>query len=302
MPPSGGVYPYGTIGPVNKCESQVRKRRNVDFYVLATLRRGPVQVEGVPCKIYLPTRVTDRLLLLFIPGRDQAKQIESLLPVFSLFAEVPDATGSVAVKIKADEVWTDKITSRHWGPELVDTHFYGKPMSVLISERISEDSEATKHVRGRFWISPSRLLAPAQMITHSYTGEVTVETVRKFFFTFPSGLSLDFDNRYRHIETQRKQTTTFAELVANFEHASNTFDRETIGFLSSLDDFLLLVSLAERRYCICPGWEMTSHTSYFRYYRKNLSLPKLVNVGGELIDLGDFDEFIRAAYAKLSAE
>jgi hypothetical protein len=111
---------------------------------------------------------------------------------------------------------------------------------------------------------------------------------------------LDFGKRYRYFRKRKDENTTLADLVANFECSTEPCD--LARFLDSIDDFLLLASLAERRYCLCMGWEATDQHSYSLYYRQNRFLPKSLQKDDTLIDLKDFEDFITKAYAAFSGE
>ena len=119
-------------------------------------------------------------------------------------------------------------------------------------------------------------------------------------FTLPNGLLLIFDNCFRHLTNKDGDTVTFTELVARYELKDGVGEIEK-DVLNHVDDLLLLVSFAERRRCICLGWETGDSESVTKYYRRDLTIPRAKEdhyYNDALVDLQKFVNFIERSYPK----
>jgi hypothetical protein len=251
-------------------------------------------VPSVKCSVFLPKRVEDQPYLLFLPTLDQAAGFHAF--EFSVEGRIDNA-GHLDL-FKADRVWSNGLTTTHWGPDLADCYLIGEPVDLEIATLRSRNNQAPGQFHhGRFWLTRNRLLQPALMRETSYTGETVIKTAHQTRFALGSGLALAFSERFRY-HNQEDGTLSYHELVAEFN--------EPLGVeafpdtLRDLDDLLLLASFAERHGCVCLGWDLSDTTGdfYLTHYRRGITVPEAreVSVNDTLIDIRDFDEFLRASY------
>ena len=279
------------------------KKENYQLFV--TIRTDKFQIEKVLCKVHLPKKLFDHIELYFHPTEDQVPKLRNVFR-FSIYGEIKNFSGSIQTSIQSEKVYSINLHETHWGPNVIENVLSGEPTDLRITHFLCRDvSPSTPKTAGKFWLTPSAFLRPAQIITRSWSGDVQVETVRQFDFPLPNGVQLIFDNRYRYSKSIEGDSITFTELIAGFEFG-NASKIEGIqnDILPFLDDFLMLVSFAERHRCICVGWDITDADCITEYYRRDLKIPQ-VETGGDhadtLIDLQYFKDFITKAYEKFTA-
>jgi len=235
--------------------TQLAEDKKEDYQLFVTIESGKIRQEKVRCKVYLPERLTDPIELQFLPTEDQVPYLRNVFE-FSIQGEIKNLSGTVATRIQAQKVYSIRLTSTAWGSEIAENLLIGKPTDLQVIHFLPRTvSDSSNKITGRFWLTPSMLLRPAQWISKSWTGDVKVETLRQFEFALPNGIRLIYDNCFRNSTNKYKDTVTFAELIARCEVEETDDVKEINNVLSFLDDFLLLVSLAERHRCMCLGWE-----------------------------------------------
>ena len=142
------------------------------------------------------------------------------------------------------------------------------------------------------------MLDPGKLVSLDYTGDVSVETFRRIEFTLINDVKLNFDVYFRYKKNDEGERVTFTEHIAEFE-----IDRKfkNINLLiHTRNDFLILVSLAERKPCVCLGWDLLDSSNRIKNYRRGITIPKRSdnNPFTTLIDIEYFMEFIQIAYNK----
>jgi len=178
--------------------SQLAEDKKETYQLFVTIETGKIREEKVRCKVYLPERLIDPIVLHFFPTEDQVPNLRNVFE-FSIRGEIENFSGAVATSIEAEKVYSIKLSSAHWGPEITENILIGEPTDLKVMHFLSHDvSDSSQKITGRFWLTPSMLLRPAQGISQSWTGEVKVETVRQFNFTLANGLTLIFDNCFRY--------------------------------------------------------------------------------------------------------
>lgn len=175
-------------------------------------------IPNVRCKVYLPERLTDPVRLTFHFDKKMARLFQWLnLWKFSIEGERNPKPG-FQTKISAKNVYSMDMTITHWSPELAEAVLVAEPTDLKIEHfRPREDSQVTSKSHGRFWLTPNKLLTPAQILNHSHTGDVKIETVWHLEFTLQNGLRISFVNRYHHKKNANSEYVSFADLVADFK-------------------------------------------------------------------------------------
>lgn len=269
----------------------------------ATISADGIEIKEVLCKIYLPDKVINPVLLHFHPTSDQLRQLEQLwkFSVQCIFLLSPDHQ----MKIYASKVYAQHSSTQFWQPHISESVVAAEPEDLRIEtlRKVSGESPLAKS-HGRYWLTPSKLLSPAQTIMHSYTGEVEVKTIWQISFTLNSGIHLIFSNRYRYRKNAEGETITHSELVAEFEmEGSEQFASRVENGLSELDDLLLLASFAERQRCLNLGYDTSESDGTLReYYRGNAIVPEFMSdINRWLIDTVDIQEFLSTAYRQFTS-
>jgi hypothetical protein len=273
-----------------------------NYQLFVTIETGKIRQEKVRCKVYLPERLTNPIALHFFPTEDQVPYLRHAFE-FSIRGDIENLSGALDTRIQAQKVYSTGFSSTDWGPEITEHLLIGEPADLQVIHFLSHDASNFPHKQtGNFWLTPSMLLRPAKWISKARTGDVRVETVRQFNFTLANGLPLIFDNCFRYSQNKDGDTVTFTELIARYEvKEPDNITRIGENTLPFLDDFLLLVSLAERRRCMCLGWKTTDPKCITEYYRRDLKIPlpkEHHNCDDMLIPLQKFEDFIKRAYAR----
>lgn len=276
------------------------KELKEDYRVLVRIFTDKFCIEDVLCKVFLPKRLTEQIELYFYPNEEQRRKLEGIFE-FSIAGDVKGFSGEAEVKIEADKVYFKTRSKVYWGHDIAECTFTAEPINLKVTNFFHRDTnDSPQKTVGSFWLTPSSLLTPAKTIEPSYNGNVKVETIRQFKFTLANGFPLAFDEHFRYLKNEDGDVITFTELVAEFEMDTEKQGIEN-NIIDYLDDFLMLVSFAERRRCICLGWNFINSEGHTKYYRRNLSIPKVKekqSLFETLIDIIDFEEFIKQAYKK----
>ncbi|MGA2517226.1 MAG: hypothetical protein ABSG44_11830 [Thermodesulfobacteriota bacterium] len=278
------------------------ENRKEDYQLFVTLENDKIREGKVRCKVYLPKKLTDPIALHFFPTENQVPHLRNVFE-FSLQGDIESLSGVLDTSIQAQKVYSTGFSSTAWGPEITEHLLTAEPADLQVIHFLSPDASNFTHKQtGSFWLTPSILLRPAKWISKSRTGDVRVETVRQFNFALTNGLRLIFDDSFRYSVNDEGDTVTFTELIARYEVGEidniREIARKTLTFL---DDFLLLVSLAERHRCICLGWETVDSKCVTEYYRRDLTIPTPKKDEGHddtLIPPQKWQDFIEKTYQK----
>lgn len=280
----------------------MNRERNPDYNLRATIRVPHISVKGLLCKIYLPKTITDPITLHFNPTKRQANL---LTPIFecSVVARIRDFSGNRTL-VQSSRTYLEGVSTKAWGPHISERFLTGTAADLQVTTTLAKPlARMANKVAGAFWLSPSQLLSPSKMIKYLGDGSAKVTTARRFRFAERKFNPLTFDFHFRHENDAMGHDTTFPELVAKYEFPSSGKDtrKDITKLLHGVDDLLLLVSFAERHRIVCVGWNATTEKSILRYYRRDIAIPPLAKEGDSiypLIDIAQFQGFIRAAYRK----
>lgn len=275
----------------------LKESKEANHKLKVTVSHDKVIVDDVLCEVHLPIRVTDPIELCLKPDKEQAVQINNLFE-FSIKGEIKNSRDDVEFRISANEVYTNKQSSIHWGPDISEHVKRGHPFDLTITTFFN-DREKEDKVHGTFWLTPSIMLRNKSALEYQLSGEIKVKKYPNFKFTLFNGLTIEFDHHYRYLKKDNGDTVSFAELVANFDISSSEDDISS--FLEYLDDFLMLMSFSARQRCVCLGWQIFDGNKEINFYRRDVTIPKLDNKHDSndvIVDLMHFDKFIDIAYRK----
>ncbi len=281
--------------------------RKEDYQLEATITgEDEIKIEKLRCKVFLPEKPKDRVLIILLPSSEQALFIERAFNKFwkfSILAERKELDETL-LRISADNVYSLGMTSKAYGINLLESIWEAEPTDLRIEHILNREISPTEC---RFWITPSIVLTPAQIISSSYTGEVKVESVRTKSFSLSNDLFLNFQKHYKHRKNEVGDTVTTSYLVAETNLWNDPKGSEKIDdkLLRQLDDFLLLSSFASRQRSVCIGWEVFDSIGHTRFYRGNISIPDSKStyyVDDGLIEPQHYEDFLQQAYSKFVNE
>lgn len=256
-------------------------------------------LENIQCKVYLPVKVTDSIALVFHLNKQQYDIVHNRdFWHFSVEGEVNHVPGH-ETKISAKNVYRGSLKGTHWSPEIIDGVLIAEPVDLKIEHFRGPDGVEIPKTYGRFWLTPNKLISPGQSTSHSFTGEVSIETIWKVDFKLQTGLPITFTNRYLYQDNQKGEIISWSELIAEYEleGKAQNFD-EAHSLLSELDDLLAIVSLASRHRCVCLGFDFSNTDGYLvDFYHRNITIPAPeTEYYEQLIDKLNIREFLNITY------
>lgn len=274
--------------------------RKADYTLYVHIKRDDFLVKDVRCKIYLPERLTDSIELRFFPTAEQSSAIRDPSE-FAIEGMIKESDDFVSTRIHANKIYRISSSISYYPSDITEGEIIGTPRDLEIEHfNFTKDQKETEtRTSGTLWLTQSNFLLPGKTLDRSYTGEVSVDLFKKLELKLANDFQLAFDKYYRYKDCDRNEFITFSELVAEFEFEGGK--NEIPSNLQYVDDFLMLVSFAERQRCVCLGWDATDSTGSVQNYRREMAIPD-TNTDHEfdytLIDKQDFEKFIRTAYQK----
>ena len=236
---------------------------NADFRFRAQLYLDdPGQSFSMPCEIILPQKIGDRPQIYFFPE----ESISTFYTPFLLKLRGQLGEGIGSTKIQASGVGFGAASERYWGDGLNVRQIVGYAETLQITREIPSDES---FVRAAFYITDSLLLAPFDLITQSYDGTVTNHRGQSTQVNLEDTKFI-FENEYKYRKIGN-ETISWRTLVARANVNFESFDKDKL--LSALDDFLLLVSFAERRRSSCLEIVWQTATDLIHEYRLNRVVP-----------------------------
>jgi hypothetical protein len=271
--------------------------QNQDYRLNVTITYDNKVIEDVLCEVYLPKRLIEPIELILKPTFQQSN-LKDWPSEFSINGEIKDLSGETTILVQANKVYYKRGSTKYWSHEISESIISAKPFDLRITNFLRHDKGKEKDsTSGAYWITPSIMLKPEKLLTHSFTGEVTVKDIYNFEFTLINGMHLKFDHHYKQLNNDNGDMISFPVLVAEFE---TDVDSDTQSLLfENIDDLLMLTSFSARQYCACLGWEAYSSSEITKFYRRNITIPEIDknhSFRDTLVDIKDFDEFISIAY------
>ena len=192
----------------------------------------------------------------------------------------------------AEEVFHSSYTAWDWGNGEQNT-LIGEVTKLTITHGNVKSSPI---VRARFFVTPSALLRSADIVTRS-NGKVVVRQVAR---KGPAcgvgpGIRFQFSSSYQEGPTGDLQSSVQCELL----DPRQMHDSKLV--LSSLEDVLVIASLAERRYLLLIGWELTyANGAIKQYCRRDFRTPseQEADIDETLIALRDIEEYLNQSMLK----
>ncbi len=274
----------------------MRKNRTVELPV--NIYNLGKMTEGVFCRIEVPNYAGEDITILLFPTEQQYLSIGRAAH-FSIEGTVK--TGDlIHLHIKSDDVWGNKIESKHITPTLTHTIIYAQALNISICEVFAHDvttlADDSVKFKGHFLLSDSTLLKPFKIFTNSYTGERTLDKNHAVVFSLEDGLNFEFDTYYKH-DTIDNTSSTYPFLVAVLKTDHTLNEIESIE--NKLNDLLLLSSFAETKRILCYGKELFTEKYKLATFEKKgtADTPEQFET---IIDMQHFESFLQSAYKELN--
>ena len=281
----------------NRKKPEVNREEN--HLVKATLVVKHTEINGVPCKIYLPERTHEKPYVVFKPSKEDAHKIMGSHKV-ALKAAIYGFDKEIQTTIEAPEVYFSGGFTKHWGNDISETTVPGEPqdLHVIHHLRNHEGQEKTHIV---FWVSPNKFLTPSMICSNSYTGEIKYELIRNLEFGIKDDVQIVFEKHFNSKTGKNGDLIQWSFLVACADLKVPADDVETLktNILPDIDDFLLIASFAARERTGCLGWTATDKNSHSIFYRGKYTFPKgnddsSMDYG--VIDIQHFERFMQTCY------
>lgn len=268
--------------------------KKADHFIIAEFINGSKIISKVLTELYLPKVETDEIIL--ICKLDEKKYIQFLNEFeFRVNGYDEFSDGGINNKFYIKKAFCLKKPSIIYTSKLREFKVLLQAYDLtIVSEKnnIQEKGET----KGIFTIFNNFEIPPAKTIIRKPNGEATIESPEKYEFVLASNLKLTFDTYYDH-EYQEDNIISRPYTVAEFE---TDLDPESINeLIVDVDDFLLILSLAIGKICICTGWAASSNNKIVRYYRRDRVIPEKADKYSfldSLIEQFDLKSFLKEGY------
>jgi hypothetical protein len=190
-----------------------------------------------------------------------------------------------------------------WGPDETEYVRACEPTDLTITTPL-RNPETSKTIAGSFWITPSTLLSHARITDPLRGGGFRVKNIYRPSFPLYRGPRLVFREMVKLRRNSADETIRFDDPVLDFRlNPAKAKGDLSAYLLGHVNDFLMLTSFAARRRSVCVGWGYDDGKSYTEFYRRDISIPRgkpRRTFRDEIVDLADFEEFMKTAYRKFS--
>lgn len=282
-------------------QTVIDKNRKEDIFVLASFESGQNQFRDIKCKIYLPERIYEKPIVLFLPSHKDAEIINKSSHCKNFKAEAK------GYYIAADEVNYIASDTIYWDA-LTESAIYGEPQNlqyvqVFKPEEISKPEEIYADSELVFLISKCSLLTPNSGMESSYKGDIKRTRYNKFKFKLTNKIQVEFEPRYKTKTSPNKDLIQWSYLCAVVKSKVPQLNLKEIqsSYLEPLDDLLAIASFAARNRTCCLGWQSTSRQMISKFFRGYYSYPEQSDKEDRsytLITPIYFEDFLPTAYAR----
>jgi hypothetical protein len=258
--------------------------REENHLVKATLFVKGDEINGVPCKIYLPERIHEKPYVVLKPSEEDVTRIMGSYKG-ALKVIVYGFDKGIEISIEAPEIYFSESSTKYWGDGISESTILGEPQDFHVVHHL-KDNESPGRTHLVLWVSPNRFFT----------------RVRNVEFRLKDSVKLVFKKHFRYKTAQNGDLVQWSFLVACADLDVHADDAETLknSILHDIDDFLLIASFAARQRTACLGWTARDKNSYATFYRGNYVFPQndddssLDNNG--VIGIQDFERFMETCY------
>jgi len=242
------------------------------YQVMSLLRVQGKPIPNVPCRVYIPSIPTEKPELYFHPSLDQFRAITSDFKG-EVEAVILDFKSQPKYELSSECVYFEDMEAKHWGKNNSECHVKGLPQNLKFTQYLSKILPPTKsHIV--FWLTPNSYLAPSMITNTSYTGDIKHERIRIKEFDFGI-LNIKFDHQFFCLSSPEDEVRQKRCLVGTLSHSCKATDADLIlnEIIPSIDEILLIASIACRTRTACIGWQASDNESISSFYRGFLSTP-----------------------------
>ncbi|MCI0617797.1 hypothetical protein L0244_32900 [bacterium] len=265
------------------------------YKLLTNISAEGKSIEQIPTEIFLPSKTTGRIKVVFYPDDKQKKALDDCWRI-SFAGTMKESNSDKGIRISG-EATIRQIYTKPWPDDLTD-----RWIKVRISRFEINEPLETPIRSATFYLTYSSFLQPWKGFEYKLSGETKIYTNKKSKFSLGNRVKIEFDTHFKRIERKSGNSLSFPELVGNYHNFKENFSPAKI--LNNLDDLLLLVSFAERYRCVCVGWQYFDQSSFTTFYRRDIAIPKTTEAhraeAFTLIRKYHFKEFIKKAYGKFN--
>lgn len=275
-------------------------REREDYFVRATVWVAGAEIPGIPCRVFLPERITQKPLLYFKPTREQYKKATAFYKG-TFNARIPDHMQEAKVTLSAPTVYFSQMETLHWGPGVSESSFTGEPQHLRVVRCLTSD-RAEERTLLTLWITPNPMLRPVLDVTTHYTGSIEANRIRQLSFSVCTDIVLTFDEHFRTVDSGGGETRRWSYLVGECEIdiPASDVDQTREKVLPKVDDILAIASLGSRTRTACTGWAAIDQRHFVEYYRGEYTFPSgesEPSLDQGLVRQRDFAEFLATCYA-----
>jgi hypothetical protein len=270
------------------------QKKNLEFDADITFEGETLK--AIHCEIVFPETQDEEVLILARFSTTNNDPIPKIPFIFSLNATTFNLLGDLSTSISASKVYNLGISTAFYDMNRSISTLRAEPVDLRICRLLGQDDSQEKSFH--FWLTQSILLAPDYSTELRHNGNITIDTLNTKSFEVFKGLQFNFVNYYTHYDDTKRQNIRFSKSVLAAEFTGITAQEIGEATLPDMDEFLTLVSFAERRSIVCYGYGGISNGKMTDFYRGDLSVPKEdfgYSLNETLINIEDFQEFILKA-------
>lgn len=270
-----------------------------DYRVMSLLRVQDKPIPDVPCRVYIPSIPTEKPELYFYPSLDQFKAITSDFKG-EFKATILGFESQPSHEFSSECVYFEDMETKYWGKDSSESYTKGLPQNLRFTQCLQKKLPPTTKSNIVFWLTPNSYLAPAMITNTSYTGDIKHERIRIKVFDFGI-LNIKFDHQFFLLPSPEDENHQKSCLVGTLSHQCKAIDADLIlnEIIPSIDEILLIASIACRTRTVCVGWQASDNESISNFYRGFLSTPsgnQTRTLDRGLVSAADFETFITNSF------
>lgn len=273
---------------------EVNLSRNADHFIIAELVGKIVTVKDVLIELFLPRHDEEEVFLYCKPNSQQYNELNKEFE-FSIIGHDEFSDGSINNKFYVKRAFLKKSQRSFYTSKLGELNIVLQAYDLMIiCER--DNKKENSVTEGFFTFFNRFVIPPLKLIRRKANGEVTFDSSDRYSFTLQSGLKLTFDTYYRYEDFgdyEKSSPYSVAEFKTDIDPAQiNEIVNET-------DDFLLLLSFALGKICICTGWVASSNSKIVKYFRRDKAIPSKSeknSFSDQLVETYELKSFLEHTY------
>ncbi len=270
-----------------------------NYFLKATFNLAEKPVLNVPTKIYLPDRIHQKPYMKLLPTKEQYDILSHSFSG-SFFAEVKDLSGLLTETLQAPTVYFENSCATSWD-NLSEFSIDVVLQDLSITKYLSSNTTPTSTFL-QIWISPNKMIHIPKTLRSYPDGSTTVKSTKTLEFALSDNIKITLDKVYKSKKVNSDNTIKWHNLVlnTNINIPANDLQKIKQEVLSSIDDFLLLVSFISRTRTGYLGFDSIDKQTIYTYYRGYYSFPtgkSEPSINDGILSLSQFESFINHCYS-----